>query len=44
MLHRCCRAVCSLKLLQALPGGHIFITRALLQKLKNEAQLAGDAA
>jgi predicted Zn-dependent protease len=27
---------------QALPGGHIFITRALLRKLKNEAQLAGD--
>jgi predicted Zn-dependent protease len=26
---------------QALPGGHIFITRALLRKLKNEAQLAG---
>lgn len=25
----------------ALPGGHIFITRALLRKLKNEAQLAG---
>jgi predicted Zn-dependent protease len=28
---------------QALPGGHIFITNALLNKLKNEAQLAGTA-
>ena len=32
----------SLKLKQALPGGHVFITNALLRKLENEAQLAGD--